>query len=157
MFHRAEDGIDMLVMAGFWLSEDRKFRELLATKASNGVRVRIALADPSCEAGRQRGVEEGIGDAIGGKIRNVAHNDRPLMDVEGIEFRLHDTVLYNSIYRGDDELLANAHIHGAAAYEAPILHLRRLPEGDLFRAYRDSFERIWTAARPLPDSLVAVA
>ncbi|MGH4015940.1 MAG: hypothetical protein ACRDSL_18870 [Pseudonocardiaceae bacterium] len=30
-----------------------------------------------------------------------------------MQFRLHSTVLYNSIYRADDELLVNPHVHGA--------------------------------------------
>ena len=38
------------------------------------------------------------------KIRNALVLFRPLADEPGIELRLHDTVLYNSIYRADDEL-----------------------------------------------------
>ena len=50
---------------------------------------------------------------------------RPLRDVDGIEFRLHRTVLYNSIYRADDQLLVNTHIYGFAARRTrPVLHLR---------------------------------
>jgi hypothetical protein len=35
--------------------------------------------------------------------------------VEGVEFRLHRTVLYNSIYRADDQVLVNTHVFGLAA------------------------------------------
>jgi hypothetical protein len=42
----------------------------------------------------------------------------------------------------------NSHIYGVPAANAPVLHLRRLSAGDLFDTYTDSFERIWTSARP---------
>ena len=56
---------------------------------------------------------------------------RPLRDVDGIEFRLHRTVLYNSIYRADDQLLVNTHIYGFPAAQAPVFHLRRVAGGDM--------------------------
>jgi hypothetical protein len=70
-----------------------------------------------------------------------------------VEIRLHTTVLYNSIYRADDEMLVNPHVYGTAAAQAPVLHLQRHGDGDgdLFGTYADSFERVWTAAKPLPS------
>ncbi|GGK79233.1 NUDIX hydrolase [Mangrovihabitans endophyticus] len=44
---------------------------------------------------------------------------RPLFGIDGIEFRLHRTVLYNSIYRADDQLLVNTHIYSFTAAQAP--------------------------------------
>jgi hypothetical protein len=156
-FTGADSNFDMLVFAGFWLSEDGRFHRLIKRKALAGCAVRIALGDPDCDAVRQRGEQEGIGDTIGSKIRNVIHNYRPLMDLETVEFRLHDTVLYNSIYRADDDMLINPHIFGAAAFAAPILHLRRLPHGELFQTYMGSFEAIWNSARRIPDKLLDAA
>jgi hypothetical protein len=66
-----------------------------------------------------------------------------------VQFRLHSTVLYNSIYRADDELLVNPHVYGAAASQAPVMHLRRVAGGGMVRTYLDSFERVWSRARPL--------
>jgi hypothetical protein len=37
---------------------------------------------------------------------------RPLVGVDGIDFRLHGTSLYNSIFRYDDQMLVNQHIYG---------------------------------------------
>ena len=37
------------------------------------------------------------------------------VQIEGVEFRFHRTILYNSIYRGDDHLLVNTHIYGVPA------------------------------------------
>lgn len=74
---------------------------------------------------------------------------RPLRDIDGIEFRFHSTVLYNSIYRADDQLLVNTHIYGFTASHAPVLHLRRVAGGDMVTTYMESFERVWDGARPL--------
>ncbi len=68
---------------------------------------------------------------------------RPLLDVDGVEFRLHATSLYNSIFRYDNDMLVNQHIYGTYGYIAPILHLRKKPGGDLFDTYMRSFDRVW--------------
>ena len=73
---------------------------------------------------------------------------RPLLDTEGTELRLHATVLYNSLYRADDELLANPHVLGLPAAHAPVLHLRGPGDSDLMSSYLDCFERVWSAAKP---------
>lgn len=106
--------------------------------------------DPDSEQIALRGAEEGIAEAMAAKIRNVIVLYRLLLDVPTVEIRLHTTVLYNSIYRADDEMLINPHVYGTAAAQAPVLHLQRHDDGDLFGTYADSFERVWTAAKPLP-------
>lgn len=73
---------------------------------------------------------------------------RPLLGVPGVEFHLHRTTLYNSIYIYDDQMLVNMHVYGMYGYLAPILHLRRLPEGDLFDMYARSLERVWAESYP---------
>ena len=83
------------------------------------------------------------------KIRNALALYRPLRQVEGVEFRLHRTVLYNSIYRADDQVLVNTHLFGVTAPHAPVWHLRKLPGGELAGLYLDSFERVWETATPL--------
>ncbi|MGL5811625.1 MAG: hypothetical protein ACRCYQ_16920 [Nocardioides sp.] len=60
-----------------------------------------------------------------------------------MEYRLHHTALYNSLYRYDDQMLVNHHIYGIHGYLAPVLHLRRTDMGDLFGTYERSFEAIW--------------
>ena len=63
---------------------------------------------------------------------------------------LHDTTLYNSIYRFDDEMLVNTHLYATNAYAAPVLHLRRLDGGQLFANYARSFEAVWERSSPAP-------
>ena len=60
LFERAVQHIDVLVFAGFWLSEDPAVRQVLVRKAKAGVRVRFLLGDPNNDAVQQRG--RGRGD-----------------------------------------------------------------------------------------------
>ena len=149
LFESAEREIGILVYSGFFLAEDVSVSRLLAAKAEAGVRVRILLGDPECEAVAQRGADEGIGDAMAAKIRNVIVLYRPLRAVEGVELRLHRTVLYNSIYRADDQMLVNTHVYGAPAANAPVFHLRKVAGGSMVTTYVESFERVWDEATPL--------
>ena len=74
---------------------------------------------------------------------------RPLCAVENIEFRLHRTVLYNSIYRGDDQLLVNQHAYGIPAAQAPVFCLSNTSSSEMAALYLDSFERVWADASSL--------
>lgn len=121
---------------------------MLAAKARAGVRIRLLLGDPGSDAVAERGSTEGIDDAMAARIRNALVLIRPLLAIDGVELRLHRTVLYNSIYRADDQALVNAHVHGVGAPNAPVLHLRRVAGGDLLTLYADSFEGVWAGAVP---------
>ncbi len=94
-------------------------------------------------------LEEGIGDAMPAKIRNALTLHCPLLTSENVEIRLHQTALYNSIYRADDQLFVNQHVYGIPAAHAPVFCFRKSKNGDMVAAYLDSFERVWTAAKPL--------
>jgi hypothetical protein len=72
----------------------------------------------------------------------------PLAEQGLIEIRLHDTTLYNSIYRADDQVLVNAHVCGNTAACAPVLHLRKVSGGSLVTTYTDCTERVWEQAKP---------
>ena len=148
-FETAETEIGVLVYSGLFLSEDAGVRKVFREKADSGVRVRILLGNPGSEAVARRGADEGLDDAMAAKIRNALVVYRPLRDQDGIEFRLHETVLYNSIYRADDQVLANTHIYGFGASQAPVFHLRRVVGGTMVSTYIDSFDRVWDGATPL--------
>ena len=62
----------------------------------------------------------------------------------------HDTLLYNSIYRFDDEMIVNSHVYGILAAYTPVMHFRRV-DGAYFSTYLESFERVWASARPARD------
>jgi hypothetical protein len=80
----------------------RAFRE----KAEDGVRIRLLISDPDSEAVALREKEEETGPGvIAARVRNVLALLRPLRGVDGIEFRLHGTCLYASIFRSDDDMI----------------------------------------------------
>jgi transcriptional regulator with XRE-family HTH domain len=149
LFSEAEEEIDILVYAALFLAEDAGILRLLSSKARDGVRVRMLMGDPESTAVDQRGADENVGDSVAARIRNVLALFAPAFKVEGVEVRLHGTILYNSIFRADDDLLVNPQIYGTAASNAPVLRLRKVAGGNLVTTYIESFERVWDSARPL--------
>ncbi|MFC8847126.1 MULTISPECIES: multiprotein-bridging factor 1 family protein [unclassified Micromonospora] len=156
LIQQSTEEIGILVYAGLFLPEQvpTLIKDLRA-KAQAGTSVRILLGDPESEAVAARGAEEGIGDAMAGKVRNVLAFYNQLRGVPGVFARYHGTTLYNSMYRFDDELLVNTHAYGFPAAHAPVLHLRRLSAGELFDTYADSFDRVWSSGRPIWPAAVA--
>ncbi|MFC0550492.1 XRE family transcriptional regulator [Planotetraspora thailandica] len=144
--------IGILTYSGLFLAEDTGMIHLLAARARAGAKVRILLGDPDSSEVATRGAEEGIGpDVMAARIKNALTLYRPLQEVEGVEVRLHRTVLYNSLYRADDELLVNVHAYGTPAAQAPVIHLRADEEGAA-GTYLASFERIWATASHVASS-----
>lgn len=150
LFASAGSEIAILVYSGLFLAEDAIILRELQNKALAGVRVRIALGDPDCPQVSERGHEEGIADAMAAKIRNALVLYRELADTARAEIRLHQTVLYNSLYRADDQLLVNQHCYGSPAAHSPVFHLRLVGAAEMFQSYCDGFERIWANALPAP-------
>jgi hypothetical protein len=141
--------IDMLVYVGMFLTEKPDLPALLREKAAGGARVRLIFGDRDAPAVRQRSLDEGIGEhTIAAKIDHTLAFFRPLATAPGVQIRTHATVLYNSIYRFDDQMIVNPHVYGKVAAHAPALHLRRLSAGDLFTTYADSFTAVWEGASP---------
>lgn len=151
-FAGARERIGVLVYSGLFLAEDVELRQLLVRKASDGVTVQLLLGEPESGPVALRGAEEGIDDSMAAKVRNAIVMLQPLADCPGVELRLHGTVLYNSLYRADGELMVNAHVYGLAAAHAPVLHLRRRQDGGMVDTYVASFERVWDGARSLAMS-----
>ncbi|MEU9603988.1 helix-turn-helix domain-containing protein [Streptomyces sp. NPDC048057] len=146
---QARERIDVLVYSGFWLTEDSTFHRVVGEKSAAGVQIRFLLGNPGSDAVAVRGADEGIGAALAGKIQNALVNYRSFFGLPGVEFRLHATTLYNSIYRADDEMFANGHLYGMGAYLAPVLHLQRVSGGGMFDSYAESIDRVWESARPI--------
>jgi transcriptional regulator with XRE-family HTH domain len=141
----ARRSVDLLAFAGLFLVEGiPEWIPLLRTKASEGVRVRLLLGDPRGTQLALRDAEARIGGAVTGRVAAVLAAYETLADVA--EIRLHDTPLYNSIYRFDDHLLINAHVYGILAAYTPVLHLRRV-DGSYFNTYLESFDQVWASAR----------
>jgi len=151
LFASAEREIGVLVYAGLFLAEDAAAKKVLAERAHAGVRVRMLLGDPDSEPVAERGADEGVGDAMAAKIRNALVLYRSLPSMKNVELRFHQTILYNSIFRADEQLLVNTHIYGVTAALAPVWHLRKVAGGEIAAGYLQSFERVWDTAVPVPE------
>lgn len=150
LFTQARETIGILVYAAVFLHEAYpRLNDLLAERAAEGCKIRIALGDADSPNVQQRGKEEKFGHGIESRCRLALMHYRPLVGVPGIEIRTHGTTLYNSIYRADDQMFINAHVWGMNAYAAPVWHLRGIEEGGMFSGYADSFEEVWREAKPI--------
>lgn len=149
LFAQASEEINILVYSGLFLADDAGMVRLFADKARSGVRVRILLGDPGSDQVAQRGADEGVGESMAAQIRSALVFYQPIRSMDNVEIRLHDTILYNSIYRADDEYLINTHVYGTRAGNAPVLHLHRVAGGDMVATYADSFEKVWAEATPV--------
>jgi transcriptional regulator with XRE-family HTH domain len=148
LFGSSEREIDILAYSALFLAEDAGILRILMDKGRAGITVRIALGNPDGPYAAQRG-EESIGEAMAARIRNALVLNRPLGTVQNIEIRLHRAVLYNAIYRADDQLLVNQHTYGIPAAQAPVFRLSDSGGGEMAALYLDSFERVWDRSVPL--------
>jgi hypothetical protein len=147
-FSSAEREIGILAYSALFLAEDRGILRLLAEKGRAGVRIRIALGHPgnSHAAGCR---EEDPADVEPSKIRKALTLYRSVAGPENVEIRLHQAVLYSSIYRADDQLFVNQHASGIPAAHAPVFCLRDTGDAEMAGLYLHNFERVWASAVPL--------
>ncbi|MGP3914256.1 XRE family transcriptional regulator [Nonomuraea sp. 10N515B] len=149
LFNSASQEIGILAYSALFLAEDQATLHILTEQAKGGVKVRILLGDPEGQEVAARGADEGIGaEVMAARVKNALTLYRALLDVRGVEIRLHHTVLYNSIYRADEQLLVNTHAYGTPAAKAPVMHLTHTDDQGPASTYLTSFNRIWTATQP---------
>ena len=145
LFAQAKNEIGILAYSALFLAEDLAASTVLRDKAKAGVRVRIALGEPNGVHIATRGAEERIGHGMSARIRTALVGFLPVVEAGG-DLRLHDTVLYNSIYRADEQMLVNAHVYGHPGSHAPVFHLHQRGRDGMTAAYLDSFERVWATS-----------
>ncbi len=151
MLSAAEHNIDLLGYAMQFLPEDHsQLDRLLIDKATDGCSVRIALANPDSPYVAERDQEEGLGGTLPDRIRTTVDHFEPLFGVEGIDLRFHQTRMYNSVFRGDDEMFMTPHLHALKGYRAPLLNIRRATDDGMFDGFVAHFERVWSTAEPIP-------
>jgi transcriptional regulator with XRE-family HTH domain len=142
--------VDVLTLAGIWLWDAvAGFGQMLASKAAAGVDVRVCLGNPDGESVRTRGGEEHIGDLLGARCRLAATYAQNALREAPSAIRLHDTTLYASILRFDEDVLVNWHLYGAPAAESPVMQLHRTSSHGLAETVASSFDRVWSSASPL--------
>ncbi len=113
-----------------------------ARRRKPGSRIRILLGDPSAPTvAEPRSWRKASATRSPPRFATPSPCTATCRASPDVEFRLHRTVLYNSIYRADDRLFVNTHIYGLPAAQAPVWYLRKIPGGEL--------------AQPLPRELRA--
>ena len=148
LFDQATNEIDILVYSGGFLIEAYSLVEVIRTKVNAGTTFRILIGDPRCEAVRLRGRDEGLPSLVE-RCRSTREYLQPVINLPGVHVRTHQTTLYASQFRFDESMLVNIHAYGAYAAQAPMLHLRRVPGGQLFDFYGRAFERVWATGEPV--------
>lgn len=146
LIHSATKRVDVLVFSGQFLVEQYDVLPVIRAKVRQGVKFRFLVGNEQSPAVVQRAVEEGTTGGLEGRIQMMRRYLRGIADLPGVDIRNHGTILYNSIYRFDDQALVNGHAYGALAGESPVLHLRRTDDGPMWRHYMDSYERVWQLA-----------
>jgi len=142
--------VDVLVYSGMWLWDTvPRFHDRLLERLSADVVLRICLGDPDSEAVRLRGDEESAGDGMASRCRIAIGYARDLLEADPNAVRLTGATLYCSIFRFDDEVLANTHLWGNPAAASPVFHLRSRGDGGIAGNVVRSFERVWELAQPL--------
>lgn len=140
----AEEHIDVLVFSGTFLNQTNPdYPAIVAERAAAGAQVRLCFGDPDGAAVALRGEEEGIGSTLGAKIRASLSYFKDLAKAPGCEVRLHNTTLYASIFRFDQEAMINAHVWGKPASANPLLHVRDVGPRGMFAKYVSSFDDVW--------------
>ncbi|MCO1581233.1 XRE family transcriptional regulator [Crossiella sp. SN42] len=138
-----EDQMDVLAYSAILLVEQCDLLPVLKRKVRDGVRFRFLIGDPASDAVAQRAVEEGTTGGLEGRVQLMLRYLQEVVGLPGVEVRTHGTVLYNSIYRFDDQMLVNGHAYGSVAGQNPVIHLRRGSEGEMWGHYFRSFEAVW--------------
>ncbi|RYP88673.1 XRE family transcriptional regulator [Nocardioides guangzhouensis] len=148
LLDQATECVDLLAYSGLFLLDSQPtFLERLIAKARTGLRTRVLLGDPEAPVLSERGREEGIGEQMGVRAQLSIDVTRAARNQADFDVRTHATPLYNSIYRFDDQALVNLHAYGWQAPQNPVLHLQRIPGGQLFDHYLTSFDRVWETGR----------
>lgn len=138
LFASAQHEISVLDHSSLFLAEDPGILRIFAEKARGGIGVRIALTDPNSLKLKD--------EALVAEIHKALDRYQQLRQVTGVELRLHQIWLYNSIYRADNELFCSQHAYGVPASQCPTLHLQHRGGYDLTSTYFNSLDQIWKTA-----------
>lgn len=151
VFSHAQKQIDMLGTAMLFIPEQHTELIPFLKERSSTCVVRLAFQDPACDITLRRDAEEGLGGTLAGRIKHGLYHFRALFGFPNIHIHFHSTPLYNSLFRGDDEMMVTPHLYGVHGTKAPLLHLRRLEKDGLFDNFALHFEAVWKTTRPVEE------
>ena len=148
LLRQATKQVDILMYAGSFLFEAYDLVDTIRTKSADGTDFRVLIGDGRSEAVAIRSREEGR-PAIGDRCRSSLEYMSVVANLPGVHVRTHGTTLYVSVFRFDDSMLICNHTYGSFASHSPVMHLRRVPGGQLFDFYAQSVERVWATGQPV--------
>lgn len=148
LFRSAKHEIGILGRSGLSLAKEPGILDVLRDQARGGRRVRICLRNPDVDIAAEDDSGEGPSGARPMKMREAIALFGVLRQA-GAEIRLHRAILYNSIFRADNQLLITQHMYCISSERQPILYLRTAAAGDMATTYLDVFERVWAGARSM--------
>ena len=149
LFDQAADQVDVLVYSGGFLIEAYDLVETIRAKSAAGTQLPHPGRRPaqrSRPGPRPRG-RAAVARSTG--RRSTLEYLAGVAALPGVQIRTHQTTLYASQYRFDDSMLVNNHAYGSWAAHSPMLHLRRVPGGQLFDHYDPAFDRVWATGEPV--------
>jgi hypothetical protein len=150
MLSRVRTNLDLLGYAMLFFPEQHpQLPGLIQAKCAEGLRVRIALADPDGEEVQARDRLESLSGTLPGRIRSTVQHFEPIMANPGVEVRYHGVPLYNAVYRFDDQMLVTPYLYKLHGYQHPLLHLKRLGPAGICEMYAQQFEAIWAESQPV--------
>jgi hypothetical protein len=144
LFGSAQHEISLLDHGERPLAADRHVARVLAERVGTEITVRICLAESGDE---ETAAKAGLGTPTAG-LSTGLELYAPLRQGGKVEIRVRRKLPYSFIYRADDQLLVAQRAHAIPAEHAPVLHLQRTHDGNMFTAYLESFERTWAEAHP---------
>lgn len=149
-FANARESIDILVFAATFLFDTLDgFTTTLIDAAQRGAQVRFLVGDPGGDNMILRGEEEGIGNSVIARSRNSVELLTPHLHTPGLQVRTHQTTLYTSIFRVDEDMIINFHVYGSPGRDNPVMIFSRPDEPRLWATFERAFTRVWDQAQPL--------
>ena len=145
LFRSARHEIGILDDTGSLLAADQPIVAALAEQARAGIKIRICLHAADQPVPRQGDRPQRTRDAAA-SVREAVATYAPLQEKGEVEIRLHEGVVYNSIYYSDDQMLVSHQVDGVPVKSVPTLHLELVEGSDMAATFLDAFEAVWSAA-----------
>jgi len=121
---------------------------ILRDRAEAGCRVRVIIGEPDSPMIQADEAATGAAVTLSSRIHQARQQMEPLRD--NVEVRQTPMGFGRSVYRGDNEAVADWWIHGHPGTEFPLIHLqRRQPDGLFDQIAVKHTEALWETAVPV--------
>jgi hypothetical protein len=147
MIESARHEVDLLACAELLTADGLVMNALLARPTRHGMRVRICIGEHGTLSSRAIDAVADRGATCLGKAALALVSE--LQSLGSATVRVHEGIVYNTICRADNELLAAQHAYGIDRRRAPAVLLSNVGKAAIYGAYARSFDQVWATARRL--------